>query len=101
MTRLHPSTHNGHHKAKMMGASTKRLNNKPKALRAEPANDASAAETAGIDSQMRRMMIETAAYFLAEMRRFEPGRELEDWCAAESEVDQRLNATVCWLEQDV
>lgn len=32
--------------------------------------------------------IESAAYFRAEKRGFEPGHELEDWLAAESEVAQ-------------
>jgi hypothetical protein len=35
-------------------------------------------------------MISKAAYFRAEQRNFEPGHELEDWLAAESEVDRRI-----------
>jgi hypothetical protein len=35
-------------------------------------------------------MIAKAAYFRAERRHFEPGHELEDWLAAESEVDRRI-----------
>jgi Protein of unknown function (DUF2934) len=35
-------------------------------------------------------MIARAAYFRAQQRHFEPGHELEDWLAAESEVDRRL-----------
>jgi DUF2934 family protein len=31
-------------------------------------------------------MIAEAAYYLAERRNFEPGHELEDWVAAESEI---------------
>lgn len=34
----------------------------------------------------RRDMIATAAYFLAQKRGFEPGHELDDWLAAETEV---------------
>ena len=34
----------------------------------------------------RHEMIATAAYFRAQQRGFEPGHELEDWFAAESEV---------------
>lgn len=34
----------------------------------------------------RREMIATAAYFRAERRGFEPGHELEDWYAAESDI---------------
>jgi len=38
----------------------------------------------------RRASIAEAAYFRAEHRGFAPGHELEDWLAAEEEVDQRL-----------
>ena len=38
----------------------------------------------------RRASIATAAYRIAERRGFAPGHELEDWLAAENEVDQRL-----------
>ncbi len=38
----------------------------------------------------RRASIAEAAYFKAEHRGFVPGHELEDWLAAEEEVDQRL-----------
>jgi hypothetical protein len=38
----------------------------------------------------RRASIAKAAYLIAARRGFVPGRELEDWLAAEDEVDQRL-----------
>jgi hypothetical protein len=38
----------------------------------------------------RTELIAKAAYFNAERRGFAPGHELEDWLAAENEVDQRL-----------
>jgi hypothetical protein len=38
----------------------------------------------------RRVSIAKAAYFHAERRGFAPGHELEDWLAAENEVEQRL-----------
>ena len=38
----------------------------------------------------RRALIAKAAYLKAERRGFAPGHELEDWLAAENEVDQRL-----------
>jgi len=38
----------------------------------------------------RYRMISTAAYFLAEQRKFEAGHELEDWCTAECQVDKVL-----------
>ena len=38
----------------------------------------------------RQSMIAKAAYFRAQQRHFQPGHELEDWLAAESEVDRRI-----------
>jgi hypothetical protein len=38
----------------------------------------------------RNAMIADAAWFRAEKRGFAPGHELEDWLAAEREVDARL-----------
>jgi hypothetical protein len=38
----------------------------------------------------RHASIAEAAYFRAEHRGFTPGHELEDWLAAEEEVDERL-----------
>ena len=38
----------------------------------------------------RRALIAKSAYLKAERRGFAPGHELEDWLAAENEVDQRL-----------
>ena len=35
-------------------------------------------------------MIALAAYYRAERRGFAPGGELEDWLAAESEIDAQL-----------
>jgi hypothetical protein len=37
----------------------------------------------------REAMIARAAYFRAEQRGFAPGHELEDWLAAEAEIDWR------------
>ena len=39
----------------------------------------------------RQRLIAENAYFRAEQRGFTPGRELEDWLAAEVEVDQLLD----------
>jgi hypothetical protein len=43
------------------------------------------------ESQHRRALIAEAAYLRAQRRGFEPGHELEDWLAAESEIDLRLS----------
>jgi len=45
---------------------------------------------AGSDSERRRM-IERVAYRRAEYRNFAAGHELEDWLAAEAEVDRQLS----------
>jgi Protein of unknown function (DUF2934) len=39
----------------------------------------------------RRSMIATAAYYRAERRQFASGHELEDWLAAEADVDALLH----------
>lgn len=50
------------------------------------------APTAAISAEERRGMIEVAAYYLAERRGFCAGCELDDWLAAEAEVDESLSA---------
>jgi hypothetical protein len=45
-----------------------------------------AAAEAASRAAERCEMIATAAYFLAQKRGFEPGHELEDWFAAETEI---------------
>jgi hypothetical protein len=51
-----------------------------------------AAAPVEISPDARRGMIAEAAYLRAEQRGFVPGYELEDWIAAESEVDALLEA---------
>ena len=41
----------------------------------------------------RNRMVEKAAYYAAERRGFEPGHELEDWLAAEQQIDELLMHT--------
>jgi hypothetical protein len=45
-----------------------------------------------LESGLREKLVREAAYFRAERRGFSPGGELEDWIAAEREVDQALVA---------
>lgn len=40
----------------------------------------------------RRQLIAEAAYYRAEQRGFRPGAELDDWLAAEVEIDAMLDA---------
>jgi hypothetical protein len=43
-----------------------------------------------VESEQRQAMIAEAAYYRAERRGFAAGHELEDWCAAESDIDHML-----------
>jgi hypothetical protein len=43
-----------------------------------------------VDPQQRAALIARAAYFRAMDRGFGPGNELDDWLAAEAEVDAEL-----------
>ncbi len=44
-----------------------------------------------VSESERRTMIEVAAYLRAEQRNFQAGRDVEDWLAAEAEVNERLS----------
>lgn len=45
-----------------------------------------------VSDDARRAMVAQAAYLRAERRGFTPGSEVEDWLAAEAEVDALLRA---------
>jgi len=58
-----------------------------------PRKRVAATENAGpsfVDPQQRAALIARAAYFHAMNRGFAPGHEVEDWLAAEAEVDAEL-----------
>lgn len=44
-----------------------------------------------IDPEGRWSMVAEAAYYRSESRGFEPGHEVEDWLAAELEIDRELS----------
>jgi hypothetical protein len=46
--------------------------------------------SASIDPEVRLQLVAAEAYYRAERRGFAAGNELEDWVAAEMEVDSRL-----------
>lgn len=69
------------------GAPSRRT---PPTVSSSPASGASARGT--VSEATRRAMIEQAAYLRAERRGFAPGGEVEDWMAAEAEVDALLKA---------
>lgn len=45
---------------------------------------------APIDAHLREALIRNAAYFRAANRGFFPGQEIQDWLAAEAEIDRKL-----------
>lgn len=63
----------------------------PPASRRTPRVVPQAAPEPRLDGEDRLRLIAEAAYFRAEQRDFAPGQELDDWLAAEIEVDALLN----------
>ena len=49
-----------------------------------------------VPASLRHDMIAMAAYHRSVERGFAPGHELEDWLAAEREVDETLRARYSW-----
>jgi Protein of unknown function (DUF2934) len=79
-------------KPQMTHPTRARKHSAPKRSVPQPADTGDGQENqralpARLDADTRRAMIAEAAYYRAEQRGFEPGRELEDWHAAESDVD--------------
>jgi DUF2934 family protein len=62
----------------------------PPTVSSSPASGPSA--RIAVSDATRRAMIEQAAYLRAERRGFASGGEVEDWLAAEAEVDALLKA---------
>jgi hypothetical protein len=54
--------------------------------------------SAVITEKERLRRIREAAYFRAELRGFQPGREAEDWSAAEWQVDAEIAAEYARLQ---
>lgn len=63
-----------------------------RAAPAKPTAASSAVTRITVSEDARRAMIAQAAYLRAERRGFAPGGEVEDWLAAEAEVDALLEA---------
>jgi len=63
-----------------------------RAPRKSPAADIAVEPTFSqfVGPEQRAALIAEAAFYRAEKRGFEPGHEVDDWLAAESEVDARL-----------
>ena len=43
-----------------------------------------------VTAEVRQVMICEAAYYIAEHRGFEPGHDVDDWLAAEEQIDAAL-----------
>ena len=65
---------------------------KPAARRTVTKKPAPTAGTRAVSGEARRAMIAERAYLRAERRGFAPGRDAEDWLAAEVEIDSLLKA---------
>jgi len=70
-------------------AFKKRPNKHPGAV-PPPSNSLVTRSSAYIEPDARDTMIAEAAYFRSAHRGFEPGHEVDDWLAAESEIDGAL-----------
>ena len=62
--------------------------------RSKKAAQPGSTDGAALDPDLRRRLVAAEAYFLAERRGFAAGGEVDDWIAAESLVDSRLNQQV-------
>jgi len=58
---------------------------------APPTNSVVTRSSAYIEPEARDAMIAEAAYFRSAHRGFEPGHEVDDWLAAESDIDAALS----------
>lgn len=60
----------------------------------EAQNDQVSEETSAfIERDRRHSLIAQHAYYLAELRGFEPGHELDDWLTAETNVEQTFTSS--------
>jgi hypothetical protein len=73
----------------MKNRTKSRVSKRPRA--APPAsNSIVTRSSAYVEPEARDAMIAEAAYFRSAHRGFEPGQEVDDWLASESEIDAAL-----------
>jgi len=79
--------------AKSTSKTTQSPKSAPKSVKAASAagKQKTKAKTSAISSQQRQEMIATTAYLIAEQRGFSGGNSVDDWFAAEQQVDTYLN----------
>jgi hypothetical protein len=66
---------------------------KPSAKTVSPRQQLQQTTSLVITSQQRQQMICEAAYFMAKNRGFMGGNPMDDWLAAEAEIDKQLSQT--------
>jgi len=76
--------------AKPKAAPAKKAAPKKTAAPKTSAPRAKKAAANSVSEEMRQHMIREAAYYRAQHRGFGGGAEMEDWCAAEREIDAML-----------
>jgi hypothetical protein len=64
----------------------------PLSINSPPAGDSPRFDATITNSKAREALIAELAYFRALRRSFEPGHEIEDWLAAEAEIEKRTGA---------
>jgi hypothetical protein len=74
----------------MVKRSTGSKDVKPKIRKGSPRRVSPKPEPPIVRVEERHQWISEAAYYRAEGRGFFPGRELDDWLAAEAEIDGRF-----------
>ncbi len=58
----------------------------------KPLADATARDRTKLSPEKLRELVAVAAYYRAEHRLFTPGFELDDWLAAEAEIQERFSS---------
>jgi hypothetical protein len=71
------------------GAVKRRVGKRTRSVQ-PPGNSIVTRSSANFEPQMREAMIAESAYFRSAHRGFEPGHEIDDWLAAEAEIDAAL-----------
>ncbi len=72
---------------------TRKHKHRPAGDTAQTGNGSFTLYSAHFEPMQRNEMVEQAAYYRAESRGFEPGHEMEDWLAAERDIEHLLQRT--------
>lgn len=73
-------------------AATSTTTKHPAPVAPHKPNSSVTRHAASIEPERRQAMIADAAYYYAEQRGFASSHELDDWLAAERQIDQALSA---------